>query len=853
VAFCFCLASDPATAGLPAKHQPQRTDRYGDALPAGVIARLGTVRFRHGGSVYCARFSEDGKTLTSYGADNVFRTWDVATGKELRCCRRHGMEPEFFGSAALSPDGRLLALGCGSRGHEKDGTVLLCAVETGAELRKLVVPDAGWAVRSLAFSWDAKLLAAGDDDGHIDIWETATGKRRNRLSWEHMVTGLAFSPDGRMLAAGNGVDAVALWDVNEGKQARCLQDRGPGHVGKNSFEAHLAFTPDGNVLATANSDNSVRLWDVRNGKEIRRLHREDEGIGADDMFKEVHSLAVSPDGKVLAVDSADGFLHLWSVATGEKLRHIDTQHGLFGWRHSVVLAFSPDGRTLAAWGTENAIRFWDVRTGKERAAPDAHRGTVCTVAFSADGRSIATAGEDRRVRLWSPSDGRPQRSLSPPKSVYEIRSVAFSPNGRTLAGTGDHDAIHHWRIGDGTALPSLHAKDTSYVHEVAFAPDGRILATADSRTTGTGSVILWDSDTGKPIRELQAEQCRGLAFSPDGSILATGGGQWITRGHPFMPSGTDYRGCIDLWDPATGRKLRHWTIADSMVTSVAFTPNGRWLASVGEQDRLLRLWDASSGQAVRQWKNADCLTISPAGRLIAAGDHRGVVRLWDLFSDELVKQLEGHRGPVRSLAFAPDGRMLVSGSGDTTALVWNVAPLYERRRPYGAPLTVRQRKAFWKDLSSRDGPIVYRAIGALAADDERSVPFLQTKLAAVWDTPERIAELIRALDAEEFTTRQNALVELEKLGEAALPALRRCLDNKPTLEQRRRIELLLNKSPGAIETAGCLQTLRGIEVLEAAATMEARHLLETLAEGKTASCVRREAKAALQRLRSHAR
>lgn len=126
---------------------------------------------------------------------------------------------------------------------------------------------------------------------------------------------------------------------------------------------------------------------------------------------------------------------------------------------------------------------------------------------------------------------------------------------------------------------------------------------------------------------------------------------------------------------------------------------------------------------------------------------------------------------------------------------------------------------------------------------------LRRRLAAVWDTPKRIAALIADLDSDEFVTREKALTELEKLGDAALPALRKCLDNKPTLEQRRRIEVLLKKQPGEIETAGCLQTLRGIEVLEAAATAKARRILETLAQGDTAVLVRREAKAALQRLR----
>src|SRR5207244_2207570 len=93
-----------------------RVDRYGDPLPPDATARLGTVRFRHGGEVLCATFSADGKTLTSYGNDHILRTWALPNGKELRCVStRQGGKPERVAAATFSPDGKLLALGFGDR------------------------------------------------------------------------------------------------------------------------------------------------------------------------------------------------------------------------------------------------------------------------------------------------------------------------------------------------------------------------------------------------------------------------------------------------------------------------------------------------------------------------------------------------------------------------------------------------------------------------------------------------------------------------------------------------------------------------------------------------------------------
>src|SRR5262249_17684104 len=218
----------------------------------------------------------------------------------------------------------------------------------------------------------------------------------------------------------------------------------------------------------------------------------------------------------------------------------------------------------------------------------------------------------------------------------------------------------------------------------------------------------------------------------------------------------------------------------------------------------------------------------------------GVIRLWDAWSGKELGRLAGHRGWVMAIAFSPDGRRLVSGSTDTTALVWDVAR-YTRRENARARLSAGEVRSAWDDLAG-DAAGAYRAIGALAAAPDQAVPFLaeRVKPAAAPD-PKRVARLLARLDSARFADREQATRELEKLGRLVEPALRQTLAGRPSLEARRRIERLLKKLD-----LGEVRAVRVVEVLEHASTPAARRLLAELAGGVPEARQTREAKAALR-------
>jgi hypothetical protein len=212
-------------------------------------------------------------------------------------------------------------------------------------------------------------------------------------------------------------------------------------------------------------------------------------------------------------------------------------------------------------------------------------------------------------------------------------------------------------------------------------------------------------------------------------------------------------------------------------------------------------------------------------------------------------RFSGHQGDVASCTFSPDGKILASGSFDSTALLWDLTGRLQGGRLRPAALQPDELQNLWTDLCGDDAAKAYRALWTLAAAPGQTVPFLQKHLepAAPVDG-KRIARLIGELDDDVFAMREKASAELEKLGQQAESALRKALEKPTSAEMQRRVERLLEKLEKPAASSERLRLARSLEVLEQMGTPAARSLLQALAKGAPEAWLTQEVKTILERL-----
>ena len=583
--------------------------------------------------------------------------------------------PSTVFAVAFSPSGKLLASGDG------DGTVRLWNPATGRPAGAPLHASARYGVHGVAFSCDGKLLASGDGDGTVRLWNPATGRPAGAplhasgpTTARYGVRAVAFSCDGKLLASGGADGTVRLWNPATGRPAGKTL-----HASARYGVDGVAFSPDGKLLASAGGDGTVRLWNPATGRPAGKTLQTGSGpLGG------APTMAFSPGGKLLAIGAGDGTVRLWNPATGRPAgKTLQTGSGPLGGVSGV--AFSPDGKLLAIGADDGTVRLWNPATGRPVSAPlqaTSPFNGVRGVAFSPGGTLLASAGGDGTVRLWNPATGRPAGAPfqigSGPNSG--VSAVAFSPGGPLAIGSGD-GTVRLWNPSTGQPVGKIlqtGSGPAGGVNGVAFSPGGKLLASADA----DGTVRLWNPATGRPVATLHATSARyavwRVAFSPGGKLLAS----------------ADADGTVRLWNPATGRvAVLHASAQYAGVHAVAFSPDGKLLAG-GAGDGTVRLWNPATGHLVATLQTGTGpstgvygLAFRPGGKLLAIGCGDGTVRLWNPATGRPVATLHAtssSRYGADAVAFSPDGKLLVSGEGDGTVRAWNPAT----HRPVGAPLQI---------------------------------------------------------------------------------------------------------------------------------------------------------------------
>jgi WD40 repeat protein len=791
--------------------------RFESPLPAGALARLGTSRFQHATDIRGLAFSPDGKVIASGSGRGTIRLWDAETGRELKVLPAHG---SGIAGLAFSPDGKTLA------SASYDRTARLWDVAGGQAIRTFN-GHAGIVV-SVAFSPDGKRLLTTSADQTARVWEVATGTELLQLQGhEKTVEAGAFSHDGKLIATGSQDKMVSLWDAAGGKELKKLE----GHTS----EVHgVAFSPDDKRLISGGYDIRGRLWDVTTGKPLGELVQV-SGIGA---------VVFSPDGKRAAMTSGwENVVAMWDVA-GDAPKRL--------WmgkvNHPHAVAFSPDGKKVTAAGWDSRVRVWDAATGQESPATQAtgHAGWVNGVGYLAGRTTLVSASNEGRVIVWDTTGARGPRVLQAP--TPRSWCLAVAPDGKTFATGGNNQAVSVWDAAAGKVTATL--KFEGPIKGIAFSPDGkRLAAVSDDSPEGSAQAVaghgaaIFDLATGKILFRLEGHESgvRAVAWSADGKLLITGGSDRTGR----------------LWDAANGKELRKFEGHAGTVEAVAFSPDGQ-LAATGGFGGTVLLWRLGTDDPARpiNTKNngLSAVVFSPDSRLVAIATRQDnqvkfPVTVWDVMTAKERAQFVGHQETASSLAFSADGRVLVSGGGDGTVLLWDLTGRVENGKFATAELPGPSLEGVWTDLGGDDGFKVHKAVWSLAAAPKQALPLLRGALKPVAEGDEkRIAQLVKDLDSDDFDVREKASAELARIGDPAAPALRKAMDGVPSAEMRARITQLLDKFGGKVASADLMRRERAMEVLEHIGGAEARALLEELAKGAPEAALTQEAKAALKRL-----
>ncbi|BCG02019.1 hypothetical protein PPGU19_065870 (plasmid) [Paraburkholderia sp. PGU19] len=572
------------------------------------------------------RFSPDGKLLAVSYECGMVAVYDAHSLKQI--ARLGDGPPASFCSSfiAFSPDGSILAYGDGY-------TVRLWDVGSARDLggpeMDVSLADSVDQVEAIAFSRDGKILAIGDRSKNVVLWNISTKKVLARLAGHTgWVSAVAFSPDGKILYSGSVDQTVKLWDFSSydgngqvsGEKIKVFATI-KGHTGQINS---ISTSRGGKIIATVAADRTVKLWGKLAGRDfdavenveavssaanlIARQVAEGERITLFDLRSGVPmqvatvkalNPTLSPDGKMLATASyggpsgKDGTIQLWNVSSRRQV----TVLARFAGQSP---AFSQDGQLFTALSSDGkSLILWDAVNGRMRTSVmnDAAMEDYC---ISANGKVIVTVDKDGPwVKSWDAASGRQlarferktRRGAGSDENEGEAPTtfLALSGDGKFLAYSDSKD-VWRWET-DSTHGPVLLGHRAVKVSALSFSPEGNLVAVGEE----TGTVEVWGVDPRKALSFFNAynEAVTALAFSPDGRTLASGGGGTVK-----LYGMASLRELITLaHDPSPTSEIHGFQGKEDTVLAIYFAPNGRSLFTLSGNGTL-RIWRGANDESV---------------------------------------------------------------------------------------------------------------------------------------------------------------------------------------------------------------------------------------------------------------
>ena len=609
----------------------------------------------------------------------------------------------------FSPDGTRLAVGT-------DVGVWLYDVPSGAETA-LFTGDTG-QVNALAFSADGKTFASGGFvNPVIQVWDVETKSKLSTVPLTREPYSLpALTFYGEILISTDGHREVTYWHADTGQKLSESRLDNPINT--------VTFSQDGSTIAIGDRNGGIQLWDTTTSSQQGDL--KGHGGGRD---SEILALAFSPDGKILASGSEDKTVRLWDTQNHTKL---GTLRGHTGW--VTAIAFSEDRNTFASGDASKIIKLWNLDTQQERATIRGHKNTINALAFAPVGTPLygmclASGSTDGTIRFWNPVNG---EELLPFTSghIESVKAVAFSENGTTVTTAAFNGIVDVWSLQTGRELITFTDGQCDAADIVALSPDTTYFA-----RTGHNGLIAFDPDGFGHRGSFQGGTHLQLwEIATENEIL----GPWQEIGrntskvifspvHGILTVSSHKE--IQAWHINTETELFRFNAQWSPRTDPAFSPDGKWLATIDRPGKA-QVWNIESPDepAIISTQNADAMAFSPDSTTLAIASQEGIylwkfriaaadeptlipgglrgfknvltfspdgtilvgsdmevwntwIKLWDVETGRNLGILSGHTEPVETLVFSHDGKTLASGSDDGTVLLWDWEAVTAERVP----------------------------------------------------------------------------------------------------------------------------------------------------------------------------
>ncbi len=616
-------------------------------LPDNAKARLGK------GSINEIKFSPDDKLLAVATSIGVW-LYDAETGAEIALLKEKRIGHRYASTIAFSPDSKTIA----STLWRFSGPIQLWDTTSGES--GFLIDDEIGTIKVLKFSDDGINLFCAhlQRDVKLTAWKIPTGSQILSFSGDQRSSGgihtpLVISQDTNLLASASG-NTVRIWDIDKNLLLHTL-DEDVGVPRNTSLAQTLALSPNGKMLASGRT--TVRLWDVESGEELGALPTIPRVAGA---------MTFSPNGKILVTGDYAGTISLWNLPLINNSGPTTiTEHNSLPIKS---LDFTSNSRFLASGSSDSTVRISNVANMKQEFAIHGHTTAVKCLEFLQDGKTLFSCGADGTFRFWDSEKGTEQ--LFPTKQKWHVFALAMSKNEKTIALGSVDGIIRLWDADTRTQIATLigHTHGSVFKH-LQFSEDGKTLGSVSF----WGETIVWDVEKRRELYKLPRAKSSNLipnayAFSLD------------LKRYAFAVRTNE----INLWELPSGEvntlesKSTWWHPSKKQdFYALTFSPNGRLIAS-GDWSGGFQLWDVNTYQHLVDFKQSrgtiKALRFSPNGKFIAKGGPSGEVELWNVETQSRVWfNHSAHSDEVTQFTFSQDKKTLASGSRDGTILVWDVS------------------------------------------------------------------------------------------------------------------------------------------------------------------------------------